>query len=273
MTDWSRNAARAPGEHEAGILLIDDAVEGDRDRSLDRTTYSQPPRPRPFERAPKMAAPRPAPTLVTPHGASEAGAQEEILLPLPARARFEPVTQFRSTLLASSLKSIRDHGHTEQYLALLPAHYHEAVRACIAGVWLPVELGLAHYGACDGLALPIDEQVLMGREVGSNIQATFFGKVLKLAKGAGFTPWECLAQYQRLWNRLLMGGGLMVSKVGSHEARLECHNFPFARIPYFRHAFRGVNEAVCGIFCSKAHAEEIRKLWSPSTVAFRISWS
>jgi hypothetical protein len=200
--------------------------------------------------------------------------QEDNVVPLSKpRGQIALVTQFRSTLLTSSLKSIRDRGYGDRYLALLPERHHDAVRACIAGVWLPVDLGLAHYDACEALNLSVQEQIAIGQEVGLRIQGTFLGTVLKLAKGAGVTPWLCLTQYQRLWDRLMVGGGVIVTKIGPKEARLECIGFPFARIPYFRTAFRGVNIAGCELFCAKAYAEEINRLCSPASVGYRLSWA
>jgi hypothetical protein len=197
----------------------------------------------------------------------------EIVVPLSVpRERIQPITQFRSTLLTSSLKSIQDRSLGDRYLAALPAHHHDAVRACIAGVWLPIELGLAHYEACDALGLSTQEQLAIGREVGLKIQGTFLGTMIKLAKGAGVTPWLCLGQYQRLWDRLMIGGGVLVTKHGPKEARVEFPNMVFTRIPYFRTAFRGVNAASCELFCTRAYVEEIKKLCSHVSLGYRISW-
>jgi hypothetical protein len=199
--------------------------------------------------------------------------QEEIVVPLSApRERIQPISQIRSTLLTSSLKSIYDRDLGDRYFALLPARYHGAVRACIAGVWLPIDLGLAHYEACDALALSEQEQLAIGQEVGMKIQGTFLGTMLKLTKAAGVTPWLPLAQYQRLWDRLMVGGGVIVTRLGPKEARLEFVNVQLARVPYFRTAFRGVNLAGSELFCKKGYAEEIKKLCSPVSLGFRLSW-
>jgi hypothetical protein len=136
-----------------------------------------------------------------------------------------------------------------------------------------MELGMAHYEACDALSLPESEQMAIGKEVGLKIQGTFLGTMLKLAKGAGVTPWLCLGQYQRLYDRLLTGGGIVVTKVGPKEARLECHNLPLSRIAYFRTAFRGVNEASCELFCTRAYVVEIKSLCTSISLGYRISWA
>jgi hypothetical protein len=228
-------------------------------------------------RAPRGAAKpggsRPAPPIARAQVGSPSK-QEEILVPLSApRDKLEAVTQFRSTLLTSSLKAIRDRGHGDRYMTILPPQHHDAIRACIAGTWLPIDLGIAHYDACDALGIPSDEQMGIGREVGLKIQGTFLGTLVKLAKAAGVTPWACLSQYQRLWDRLLVGGGVILTKLGPKEARLELLGIAMARIPYFRTAFRGVNEASCELFCSKAYVEEIRKLCTPTSLGYRVSWA
>ena len=180
-----------------------------------------------------------------------AGQEEETVVPLSSpRERLGPVTQFRSTMLTTSLNALRDHGYGDRYFELLPARHHDTVRTCFAGVWLPIDLGLAHYEACDALGLSTLEQFAIGKEVGLKIQGTFLGTMVKLAKSAGVTPWVCLGQYQRLYDRLFVGGGVIVTRLGPKEARMEGLGLPLSRIPYFRTAFRGLNEASCELFCA-----------------------
>jgi hypothetical protein len=200
--------------------------------------------------------------------------QEEVVVPLPMPTeRLRPSSQFRSTLLTTSLQALRDRGHGARYLAVLPSKHHDAVRASIAGVWLPIELGIAHYEACGMLDLTNAEQLAIGQEVGLKIQGTFLRTMVKLAKGTGVTPWLCLGNYQRLYDRLFVGGGVLVTKVGPKEARVECHHFQLSSVPYFRRAFRGVNEAGCELFCAKAYVVEIKELCTSTSVGYRISWA
>jgi hypothetical protein len=209
-----------------------------------------------------------------PDASAPTAHKEEIVVPLSSpRERLRPVAQFRSTMLTTSLKAIRDRGYEGRYLAVLPARYHDDVRACFAGMWLPIELGLAHYDACDALGLSAQEQLAIGKEVGLKIQGTFLGTMVKLAKAAGVTPWLCLSQYQRLYDRLFVGGGVIVTRLGPKEARVEGLRLPLSRIPYFRTAFRGLNEASCELFCTKAYVEEIKKLCTPESIGLRISWA
>jgi len=229
-----------------------------------------------FRRAPSGATEAP-PSL--PRGAAgdpyaPTAHQEETIVPLSSPLeRLGPVSQFRSTILTTSLKALRDRGYEERYLALLPARYHDEVRACFAGVWLPIELGLAHYDACDALGLSTQEQLAIGKDGWTQDPGHVPGNDGQAREVAGVTPWICLSQYQRLYDRLFMGGGVIVTKLGPKEARVVGLKLPLSRIPYFRTAFRGLNEASCELFCAKAYVEEIRRLSTPMSIGFRVSWA
>src|SRR5947209_417880 len=108
-------------------------------------------------------------------------APEEIV-PFPATlARTPEATHCRGTLLVASRQTLKQHGHFERYAAALPANHATTIAASVAAVWLPIEVGIAHYRACDALNLPIDEQLTMGGEVVRNLQRTFIGTVVKAA--------------------------------------------------------------------------------------------
>jgi len=88
----------------------------------------------------------------------------QIILPFPVPlARLEAATEIRSTLIASSLQSLKSRGHLARYTELLPAEHHDTILHYIAGQWFPLAIGFAHYQACDGLGLSLEEQ----REIGA----------------------------------------------------------------------------------------------------------
>lgn len=66
---------------------------------------------------------------------------EEVLLPFSAlRSAIPPVTRCKSTLLVSSLRTLKETGHYARYAELLDPGYRDVVLECVAGVWLPIEL-------------------------------------------------------------------------------------------------------------------------------------
>jgi hypothetical protein len=200
--------------------------------------------------------------------------QEESIIALSApRERISPVTHVRGTLLASSLRTLRGRNQFERYLTLLPAAHHDSVLSTLAGSWSPIEVAIAHYEACDRLALSHGDLIQMGMDVGESLRGTFLASIFKVAADAGFSPWSTFAQYQRLWERLMKGGSIGVYKLGPKEGRVEIVGLPLARIPYFRVAFRGVNQLACQLFCKKAYITDIPKLCTDTTLAVRVSWA
>ncbi len=200
---------------------------------------------------------------------------EEILVPLRAADHLLGIaTHVRTTLIVSSLQSLRRRERFDDYLALLPAERHAAVQSMIAGQWAPMELALAHYQACQALGLQAAELNLVGREVGDRIQGTFLATVVRMAGSVGATPWTALSQAGRLYERIFRGGGgLGVVRVGPKEARARLVGVPLAGITYFNVAMAGVFEIGSELFCSKAYAREVPGTRTPTRVAIQIAWA
>jgi hypothetical protein len=192
--------------------------------------------------------------------------------PVP-RARVHPATHFRSTWLGSSLNALRDRGHFERYLTLLPAHYHAPVLESVAGVWLPIEVATGHYRACDALGLSKRDAWDIGVEVTRRVHGTSLALAIRLAKQAGVTPWTILAQLPRLWDRVWQGGGVAIYKHGPKEAVLECIQWRLAAIPYVRYTMPAVVHGVVEMFCAKAYVTEVRALTSDTSLGFRLQWA
>lgn len=199
---------------------------------------------------------------------------EEIVVPLRGNAAaMDPVTHVRSTLIASSLLSLRERGLINRYIEQLPSEHHDVVLHSVAGVWLPTSVAIAHYEAADALGLTPQEQHDIGLDVGARIQSTVVGTLARMATGAGITPWSLLGQYQRLCDRLLRGGSAAVYRTGPKEARVEMHGISLARIRYFRNGFRGVVTAAGQLFCAKMYVSDVTRLMTPTTLVLRFAWA
>src|ERR1035441_5912286 len=164
----------------------------------------------------------------------------EIVLPFSGPPeKLGVATRIRTTLLVSSLQSLRKRGSVDAYMRLLPAEHHMTINSMIAGQWLPMAVGLAHYDACQGLGISQPEVVAIGREVGDKIQGTFLATMVRMAGQVGATPWTALSFVGRLYDRLFQGGGgVTVIKLGPKDARVEFIGMPVARVPYYRMADR-----------------------------------
>jgi hypothetical protein len=185
------------------------------------------------------------------------------------------VTHVRSTLLASSLQTLRARGMLEAYLLKLPVEMHAPVLEAVAGSWIPLSVGAAHYAAAEALGLSPAEQLNNGREVATRVQNSMLGTLVRAAKAVGVTPWSGLEQFQRLWDRLLLGGAGAVYRLGPKEARVEAHGNPLVEGVYFRNAWRGMFAASGELFCQKLYVTEISGPKPGATVPFvlRIAWA
>jgi hypothetical protein len=199
---------------------------------------------------------------------------EEILLPFPAPAESLGVaTEVRSTLIASSMESLRRRGVYDRYTKLLPPTHRDAILMSVAGQWLPMEVGFAHYGACEALGFSVEEQFAIGAEVSHKIHDTFLGVVVKMAKNAGVTPWTLLPKGNQLYGRLLKGGGgTQVTKLGPKECRAELAGLPLLEVPYFRNAMRGIYQAAMALFCARVYVNELPRRATPTSIAMRVAW-
>jgi len=197
---------------------------------------------------------------------------------VPLRAvggRVLPVTQIRSTLLAGSVQTLRAKGYFERYRAALPTDVHPQILDAVAGSWMPIEIGMAHYAACDAIGLTPNEQFNNGREVSARVQNTMLGLLARTAKTiGGVTPWAGLEQFQRMWDRVMSGGSGAVYRTGPKEARVESHGNPLVKWAYFRNSWRGMFACAGELFCEKLYVADVSPAGAASHGHFvmRVAW-
>lgn len=189
------------------------------------------------------------------------------------RWKVAPATHFRSTWLSSSLNALRERRLFDRYFGLLPEEHRAPILESVAGVWLPVEVCLAHYRACDALDLSRREAWDIGLEVTRKVHGTSLALAFRLAKQAGVTPWSILSQVPRLWERVWRGGGIAVHKRGPKDAILEVIQWRAAAIPYVRHSLPAVVEGVVELFCTKAYVNDVSSLTSDTSIGLRLQWA
>jgi hypothetical protein len=199
---------------------------------------------------------------------------DELVVSLPApRATLPTATRVRSTLLLSSIQSLRARGLFDRYAANLEAAHHTAVFEMVAGVWLPMDVALAHYRASDALGLSPEEQAGMGRDVNVRVQGSVLGLLARTARDAGVTPWVIMGSLGRLWDRVFDGGGgVEVRKTGPKDARAEVVGLPLLKVGYFRHAFRGVFKGGLEPICQRVYVHEALEEGTETSAVFRVQW-
>ncbi len=179
----------------------------------------------------------------------------------------------RGTLLVSSILSLKKRGHFEAYQALLSSKRKAEVLDTIGPIWIPVDVAMAHYRACDGLGLDATEIRAMGASVAESIQGSFLHSVLRTVREGGVTPLVVLGKLDRLFDRTFQGGGgAQVLQTGPKDARATLRGLPMAEMAYFRSAYVGVFETGLGLFARKLYAR-VTHLPLTLDLSFDLSWA
>jgi hypothetical protein len=196
----------------------------------------------------------------------------ELILDYPRR--LETTTSIRSTLLTSSLSSLRARGLFERYDALQTSSHRETILRCVAGEWLPLEVGRAHYEACEALGLDEKQQIAIGKDVSQRIHDTFLSTIVKMARGVGVTPWLLLPKGNVMQSRLYVGGGIRIHKPAPKAARVELARMPLLGIPYVRWGTVGVYAAAVELLAKKVETRIVKtESFDPGRLlVLRIEW-
>lgn len=178
----------------------------------------------------------------------------------------------RSTLLMSGLQALREFGYYDRYVELLPAEYHERILFAVAPEWLPIEVATQHYRACDELDISDAALDRVGAHVSTRLMGTFPAKLVRSGRALGATPWTALKQYDRLWQRILVGGGCNVEKVGPKDAIVRSFGIPMLESRYFRTAYQGVLRGAGTLLAKSSFVRPLPAPDGPLSAATHVGW-
>ena len=185
------------------------------------------------------------------------------------------VTHVRGTLLATSLRVVKDADLYDGYVAALPKQHVDTLLYSVASSWLPVDVMLAHYETLGSLGIPDEAIERNAEKVGARIAETFMATLLRTAQSMGVPglAWMILKQSDRVFGRLFMGGACRVYRVGPSEALVEHRGLPLAQCRYYRVAHvanvRGVSRLFGKSQVRQARAADAEGL----TMAVSIKWN
>jgi hypothetical protein len=179
----------------------------------------------------------------------------------------------RSTVIISSRAALEAEGRFAEYESHLPIALREELRSAIAGTWLSFDVAVAHYAACEALALAASDQAHMGRKTGNRVNGTLLGTIARLARSAGVTPWTLIEQLPRFWSRGFDGGEIKPERLGPKEARITILEQPLMRFGYFRHGLAGTAETQLTPFCSRAYVRVERFDSHTCAASYRYQWA
>lgn len=188
------------------------------------------------------------------------------------------VTHVRGILLANAQNNLRELGVWEQYLARLPEVARGQLSGVIAATWMDVDIAAVHYQTAgqvcfeNGIGERDFEQI--GDKLAARIAETFLGMTIRSARNAGLESFVfVMRQNGRMWDRMYMGGGCMVTQHGPKEIVLEDHGNPLLDLRSFRVGYNAYMKAMSSLFCKTVFVRAVRPSQpGPGRLATRFSW-
>ena len=171
----------------------------------------------------------------------------EVFLPF-SRLPVEPVTEVRSTLLLAGIQSVRAQGLYPQYSDVLSPGVRERIVGLAGGIWVPVELAVAHYSALERLAIGRLTIEALGAEVAERTWKHILAPVFARAKRIGPKPWEAFSHTHETVKLNWRGGDVQITKEGETQALYEWVRQPCANVPYFVTSFGSFMRALTNLF-------------------------
>ncbi len=199
--------------------------------------------------------------------------EPEVFVPFEFPGRPSLATRVRSTLIVSSMQTLRKHGHYDAYVRQIDTRYRDDLVALTAGRWIPVELGLAHYQAADRLGLDVRAIDAYGAEVGERVSKSALSMVFRISREGGVTPWTAFARIHRLRIENWEGTDISITKLGPKDARLDWIGMPYASVPYYLTSFGGFLRAAVQLFSTKAYTRLVNVRTTPTSLSYRVSWA
>jgi hypothetical protein len=179
----------------------------------------------------------------------------------------------RSTLLCAGVRALEERGLLPRYREALDSAVRSEIGSLVTGRWVPIELALAHYTACQQLRLDRGTIEDIGNSVGRKIEKSVISVLVRLSREAGATPWQVFPHVPRLNELTWRGGAFEIVKVGPKDARLDWVGQPLAAIDYYRTSFCGFTRGVLELFCRRCYVRELRERCGATTLSLRIAWA
>lgn len=159
-------------------------------------------------------------------------------------------THVRSTLLQQSLRGVRNRGQFQRWESYVDPAYRQLILDAIAPSWLAIDVGLAHYQACDQLGLEDTALEQIGEGVGEHLQSTLLSVAARIARATSLSQ-ELINQcFLKLWPRLFQGGQLDIAYQGK-TATIHIRGAVVSQSRYFRGTLLGNVRAGCKLFGQK----------------------
>jgi len=151
-----------------------------------------------------------------------------------------PLSAVRRMLIHSSLAELRALGVYDNYCHVIEPATLTSIMHMIGPGWIPADLALTHYEACDKLGLS-DQQVQdLGARSGENI-----GSALLVARAqipelkTDQSAWSMVAAFSRMGRRMYEGSSAQYVKLAPRELQIDYIGNPLFATSYYRSGYLG----------------------------------
>jgi hypothetical protein len=201
------------------------------------------------------------------------GSAEQVIVDYTSTAG-QTVTHARGTVLVNSLENLRTMGLFERYTAFLPTGERDEILYALAASWVPVQLIMTHYHACDRLGISEADIARAAELTSKRMSSTFFARAFRVARNGGMDAFpRVMAGCHRFFDRLYMGGGCTALRTGPKDMIVESHGLPFAGSLYFRAVYLSFFRLSAAMFCKSNLVRYVRaRRPDPGTLAISCSW-
>lgn len=151
-----------------------------------------------------------------------------------------PLTAVRRMLVHSSISGIQAAGLYHRYTSVISPSALAEINELIGPGWMPVELVIVHYEACDRLGLDDEQIQTQGLRAGDAMGNALLVANNQLADATGEgAAWDKVLAFSRMGRRIHEGGSAQYVKLGPNVLLIEHKGNPLFAIPYYRTAHLG----------------------------------
>lgn len=151
-----------------------------------------------------------------------------------------PLVGVRRMLVHSSIAELGALGLYDRYSEVIESGSLDLIRELIGPGWMPVELVLEHYRACDELQLSDEAIHDAGMRAGDKMgSALLVAGAQPQVEMQNRSPWPLLQAFARMGRRIYDGASAQYVKTASNSLRIEYVGNPLFAFHYYRVAHRG----------------------------------
>jgi hypothetical protein len=151
-----------------------------------------------------------------------------------------PLSAVRRMLVHSSIAELAQLDLYDDYCKIIEPGALDRIKELIGPGWMPVDLALEHYRACDALHLKDELIAEAGQRAGEKMgSALLVAGAQPQVEAKERSPWPLLPAFARMGRRIYDGASAQYVKTGPNSLQIEHVQNPLFSFHYYRVAHGG----------------------------------